>query len=60
MKVPDARRQLRPRIEQTSDGINSMILRLENAKRTAKSLMALRRMMKWTLWRGRPLPKCKM
>jgi hypothetical protein len=59
IKDTDTKLQLRPRIEQTSDGIDVKIFRLENEKRTAETFMALRTMKKWTLWKGRPLPKWK-
>jgi hypothetical protein len=59
IKDPDAKLQLHLRIEQMSDGIDVKIFRLENQKRTAESIMALRKMKKWTLWKGRPPPKWK-
>jgi hypothetical protein len=59
IKNPDAILQMRLRIEQTSDGINVKHFRLQNKKRTAESLMVLRKMKKWTLWKGRPPPKWK-
>jgi hypothetical protein len=59
IKDPDANLQLCLRIEQTSDGIDVKTFRLENEKRTAESFMALQKMKKWTLWKGRPPPKWK-
>jgi hypothetical protein len=59
IKDPDAKLQLHLRIEQTSDGIDVKIFRLENEKRTTESFMVLRKMKKWTLWKGRPPPKWK-
>jgi hypothetical protein len=59
IKDPDAKLQLLLRIEQKSDEIDVKIFRLENEKQTAESFMALRRIRKWTLWRGRPPPKRK-
>jgi hypothetical protein len=59
IKNPDAKLQLRLRIEQTSDEIGVKIFKLVNEKRTAESFMALRKIKKWTLLRGRPPPKRK-
>jgi hypothetical protein len=59
IKNPDAILQMRLRIEQTSDGIDVKHFRLQNEKQTAESLMALRKMKKWTWWKGRPPPKWK-
>jgi hypothetical protein len=41
IKDPDAKLQLRLRIEQMSDGIDVKIFRLENEKRTAESFMGV-------------------
>jgi hypothetical protein len=55
----DAILQMCLRIERTSDGIDVKHFRLHNEKRTAESLMALQKMKKWTLWKGRSPSKWK-
>jgi hypothetical protein len=59
IKDPDDILQMSLRIEQTSNGIDVKHFRLQNENRTAESLMALRKMQKRTLWKGRPPPKWK-
>jgi hypothetical protein len=46
-------------MEQMSDGSDVKNFRLETEKRTAESYMALQKMKKCTLWKGRPPPKWK-
>jgi hypothetical protein len=42
-----------------SDRIDGKTFRLEILKRANEMSSRLEKLRKWTLWRGRPLPKCK-
>jgi hypothetical protein len=55
IKDRDTRRQLRLRIEKTSNDI----FRGKIAKQVVINSSGLRKIRKWTLWRGRPPPKRK-
>jgi hypothetical protein len=46
-------------MEHTSDGIDVKIFRFENEMPKAESLMALRKIKKWRVWKDRPPPKRK-
>jgi hypothetical protein len=55
----DFKGQLRLGSERKTSGINRKTIRGKIAKQVVGTSGGLRRMMDWTLWRGRPPPKRK-
>jgi hypothetical protein len=59
IKDPGTRRQLRFKIERTSDGFDRKAFGLEFVKRAARMPSRLRQIRNWTVGRGRPPPNRK-